>query len=280
MKSVGIALGGGGARGLCHIRFLKVLDELGVRPGIVAGSSIGALIGAFYASGFSADDMLNLLEKIGIRQITRMVDLSPLNPKGLVKGNGIARFLKRHLPAKRFEDLRIPLKVIATDFWSQKEVVLDSGELVPAIRASISIPAVFEAVRLGDRVLVDGGIVNPVPYDVIREACEILIAVDVTGTQATPGSSQIPSLFENLFTTIQTLQIAILRNKMKVVKPDITIKPALTGVGLLDFEKTKTILSSVDEDCVALRKELEQRLKKERRFLFFKYGGAKEGSND
>jgi len=137
MKTIGLALGGGGARGLCHIDFCMALDEMGLKPTIISGTSIGAIAGGFYAAGVSGAGMEEILEQIGIREISKMVDFSILNPSGLVKGKGVTDFLCKHLPAKTFEELLIPLKVVATDYWRREEVIFDSGDLIPAIRASI-----------------------------------------------------------------------------------------------------------------------------------------------
>ncbi|MCD4795884.1 MAG: patatin-like phospholipase family protein, partial [Candidatus Cloacimonetes bacterium] len=157
MKKIGLALGGGGARGLCHIKFIEALDELELKPSIIAGTSIGAIIGAFYASGLSGVQMENMLYEIDFKDLFKMMDFSFLSRSSLIKGRGVENFLKQNIPVSTFEELNIPLKIVATDFWREDDVVFDSGKLIPAIRASISIPAIFEPVILDDKVLIDGG---------------------------------------------------------------------------------------------------------------------------
>jgi NTE family protein len=255
-KKIGLALGGGGARGFCHIEFIKVLDELGLKPSIISGTSIGSIMGAFYAAGYSGQQMEELIHEIGLRQITRLVDPSFFSRAGLVKGKGILDFLNKHIPVKTFEALKIPLKIVATDYWRQHEVVLDKGELVPAIRASISLPAIFEPVTLDGRVLVDGGVTNPVPYDIIRDQCDLLIAIDVGGFREAPSKVRVPNMFENIFSTVQILQNAIVQNKMAIAKPDLYYKPPFQNVGLLEFEKYDKIIKSSADDVERFRQAM------------------------
>ncbi|NQT26560.1 patatin-like phospholipase family protein [candidate division KSB1 bacterium] len=255
-KKIGLALGGGGARGLCHIEFIKVLDELGLKASIISGTSIGSIIGAFYASGYSGQQMEDLIQEIGLREITKLVDPSFFSIAGLVKGKGILEFLDENLPIHTFEKLKIPLKIIATDYWQQKEVILYKGDLIPAIRASISIPAIFEPVKIGGQVLIDGGVSNPVPYDVIRDQCDLLIAIDVGGTSMIPKKVRVPNMFENIFSTVQILQNAIVLNKMSIAKPDLYYKPPFQNVGLLEFEKYEKIIDSAVVDVERFREAM------------------------
>jgi len=260
-KRIGLALGGGGAKGLCHIMFIKVLDELGLRPSLIAGTSIGAVVGGFYASGVSGAQMERILKTLKFSDVVETVDLSMLSNSGLVSGKGIKDFLYEHIPARTFEDLKIPLKVAATDFWERRQVVFKSGELIPAIRASMSMPAVFQPVRFGGMVLVDGGAVNPLPYDLIRKECDILIAIDVSGEKTPSEGDRVPSIFESIVSTNQIMQESIIRSKMKISKPDIYIKPDLTNIRVLEFHRYDEILNSVGQDVEGFRKELLDRIK-------------------
>lgn len=259
---IGLALGGGGARGLCHIEFCKALDEMGLKPSIISGTSIGSIVGGFYAAGMSGDEMKALIEQIGLIEYTRLLDFSILSPAGLVKGNAVMEFLDEHLPVKTFEELEIPLKVVATDFWNRKEIVFESGPLIPAIRASISIPVVFKPVKVGDLVLTDGGTVNPVPYDIIRNACDILIAIDVSGTIVPEKARPVPSMFEAIMNAFLTMETALLRHKMKYIQPDIYVKPVLENIQVLDFHRHDEIMESVEMDVVRFKRELESKMKR------------------
>jgi NTE family protein len=265
MKRIGLTLGGGGARGICHIAFIQALDEMGIQPSVISGASMGAIIGGFYAAGVSGKEMEDLLESVGLIQMTRMIDLSLISQTGLVRGKKVTEFLSRHIPARCFEDLRIPLKVVAVDFWAHELVVYDSGSLIPAIRASMSIPVIFDPVIIDKRVLIDGGVLNAVPFDIIREDCDILIAIDVSGTRTIPGAPVKPKMFENIMETVQMMQRSILESQMDRCEPDIIIKPALQDIGILEFDKAREILQSVREDAEMLKIKLSALLEEKKR---------------
>ena len=262
-----MALGGGGAKGLCHIAFVKALDEMGLRPSVIAGTSIGAVVGALYAAGLSGERMADIVRAVDLMDIGRMMDFSILNMSGMVKGKGVEDFLCKYVPARRFEELPTPLKVVATDFWGRREVVLDSGELIPAIRASISMPAIFRPVRVGDRILVDGGAVNPLPYDIIQRECDITVAIDVSGEKAPPDYDPTPNMFECLLSTFQIMQAAIVESKMRISRPDIYIKPALTNIRVLQFDRYEEIMEGVLEDTQRLKHDLSRAVKRRFRLL-------------
>jgi len=260
MKKIGIALGGGGARGLCHIEFLKALDELDLKPSIISGTSIGAIIGSFYAAGVSGKEMEELTEKVSLLDIRKMVDLNILNNQGLIKGKGVIDFLDKHLPIKKFEDLIIPLKIVACEFWNRKEYVFQTGDILPAVRASISVPGVFEPVVINNTVLVDGGIVNPVPMNIIRNDCDILIAIDVTGTNEPPKKNPKPSIFESVTISFQIMESAFVENQIIYHKPDIYIKPKLMNIQIFDFHKNRKIIESVSKDVTEFKNKISNLL--------------------
>ncbi len=299
MKKIGLTLGGGGARGICHIEFIKVLDEMNLKPSMISGTSIGAIIGAFYASGLSGEEINDILDTIDIsskkteKEITsrekegnklekfvddtitdlkgyykkfenihKMIDISFFKNTSFIYGKGIEKFFEENLPVKTFEELKIPLKIVATDYWEQKQIVFDSGDLIPAIRASMSIPAVFEPVIMGDMVLIDGGITNNLPYDIIQDECDITIAIDVSGNVSIPKKVKAPNLFDNIMNSFEILQDSIIKYQMKIKTPDIYIKPQLEDVGILDFHKANDVLESVKDDVRILKEELHSHLSK------------------
>ncbi len=299
MKKIGLTLGGGGARGICHIEFLKVLDEMSIKPSIISGTSIGAILGAFYASGLSGKEINDILDTIDIKSkkteneapsntkdgkkleklidhtitdlkeyykkfenIQKMIDISFFKNTSFLHGKGVEKFFEKNLLVKTFEELKIPLKIVATDYWEQKQVVFDSGDLIPAIRASMSIPAVFEPVILNNMVLIDGGITNNLPFDIIQDECDITIAIDVSGTLSIPTKTKTPNLFDNIMTSFDILQDSITKYQMKIKAPDIYVKPALLDVGILDFHKANEILGSVKKDIALLRKELKEKMRR------------------
>lgn len=261
---IGLTLGGGGARGLCQIEFLKVLDELDITPCMISGCSIGAIIGAFYAAGFSAIQIEEIINEIGLHELTRFIDFTFLKFSSLVKGKGVERFLEKKLPVRMFEQLDIPLKIVATDFWREKMVIFDSGDLIPAIRASISIPGVFEPVVIDDMVLIDGGIFNNLPYGIINDHCDFLIAIDVSGTQSIPSEPKIPNMLDNITGTIRIMQNSVVTHQMKSNEPDIYVRPELRDFHLLEFDNSKKIMKSVKKDVEKFRKELIEKLYSEK----------------
>ncbi|WP_191250935.1 patatin-like phospholipase family protein [Kordiimonas sediminis] len=259
---LGIALGGGGAKGLAHIPILEVLDDLSIPVHQIAGTSIGAIIGAFYAAGMKAgeirkilDEILRMEKDIWREMFERRVgvkwyDLIMPNASGpgLLNVDGLLDFLRERIPVERFEDLQIPLTIVASDFWRRSEVVFREGDILTAISASIALSGIFSPVILDGRVLVDGGAVNPVPLDHL-EKCSFTIAVNVLGEKSPVGEDIAPGVFEAIFNTYQIMQESIVREKMKHQQPNIYLKPEIRDVRVLEFHKWDSIYRQA-EDCV------------------------------
>ena len=261
MKRVGLALGGGGAKGLSHIAFLKALDELEVRPVVIAGASIGAVIGGFYAAGVSGAALEQMLKTVGFKELSKIIlDFSILSDSAIFTGKAVENFFARRIPFRTFEEVEIPLKVVATDFWRRREVIFDRGSLITAIRASMALPAVFEPVRLNDKVLIDGGAVNPLPYDLIRQECDLTIAIDVSGEKTHAPEDPVPNMLENLLSTFQIMQASIVEAKKRLSPPDIYVKPALTNIRVLDFYRYKEILAGVQDEVQRFKETVKNLL--------------------
>lgn len=176
---IGLALGSGGARGWAHLGVLRRLGELGIRPCCVAGTSIGSIAAALYATG-TLDTMESLASHLDWRRVAQLFLEVNLPRSGLISGKHFIRLLKDIIPARAVSDLQIPYAAVATDLQSEKEVVLQSGSLFDAIRASIGIPGIFTPTRLNGHDLVDGGLVNPLPVSVCRSlGADLVIAVDI-----------------------------------------------------------------------------------------------------
>lgn len=167
-KKVGLALGSGAARGFCHIGVLDALENAGIRIDMIAGTSIGALIGAIYAAGVPVDRMEQVASSLNWRRLARLLD--PIIPtSGLLDGKKVASFIEELLPVKSFEELSVPLAVTATDIETGELIIIRQGSLLHAIQAAIAFPGLFAPVRFGNRFLVDGGLCAPVPTDVVKE---------------------------------------------------------------------------------------------------------------
>jgi NTE family protein len=261
MKSIGVALGAGGAKGLSHIAFLQALDDLGVRPAVIAGASIGAVIGGFYAAGVSGARLEQLVKDIGFRDLYKIVlDFSILSQSAIYTGKGVEDFLSREIPVRTFEETEIPFKVVATNFWNRRPVVFDSGNLITAIRASMAMPAIFEPVLFNDTVLIDGGAVNPLPYDLIRPQCDLTIAIDVSGEKTYAPGNPVPNMVESILSTFQIMQASIVAAKKKLSPPDIYVKPSLTNIRVLDFYRYKEILAGVQDEVQGFKDTLRKLL--------------------
>lgn len=266
---IGLALGGGGARGLAHILMLEMLDELQIRPHRIAGTSIGAVIGAMYASGMSGHEIRNLVDRLTVsgeeswlgnlfkqsgRHWWNFVELQ-LGSGGLINTDALAVFLEQTMSVSSFSQLQIPLKIVAADLWQHEQVVFDNGELRPAIQASIAIPGLISPLRHGGHVFVDGGLVNPVPYDLLFDECEVVIAIDVSGRRA-QVSEEGPGYFETLFNTMQIMESSIMHEKMKLRPPHIYIRPVLGDIRVLDFNRVDEIYARAMPARNELRKAL------------------------
>ena len=178
-RMIGVALGSGGARGLAHVGVLSRLRELGVPIHCVAGTSIGSIVGTVYATG-RLDTLHELATQLDWRHAARLFLEVNLPRSGLLSGKNIMSLLKDIIPARQFSDLPLPLRIVATDLLCEKEVVFSSGNLFDAIRASIAIPGIFTPPRLRGRNLIDGGLVNPLPFSAFRSiGADTVIAGDI-----------------------------------------------------------------------------------------------------
>src|SRR5690606_38220394 len=264
----GLALGGGGARGMAHVPVLEAFDDLGIRPHAIAGTSIGAIIGAGYAGGLSGEDIRALAVATFRDRNAVLARLWKLRPKRLADlfgGGGLMQFdagkvveifIGDAVP-DTFEALRIPLVVLATDYSGCRAVDLRSGPLKRAISASIAIPALFRPVPLGGRLMIDGGIVNPLPFDALPQDCDLLVAVDVVGSPVPRKGRKVPSLTDSLFGSTQILMQTIITEKLKSRRPDILIRPDIESFRVLDFLKTAKVLEAAEPPREAVKRELD-----------------------
>lgn len=269
-KRVAIALGSGGARGLAHIPVLEVFDELGVRPVAIAGCSMGAVIGAGYAAGMAGKEIrafaIESLRKQG--DFTRRLIAMQWNSlrerwrdkrsfsdfSVQVEAAGVAQeFLPPELP-KTFAELSIPLAVVATDFRERREVVYRDGLLRPAVAGSMAIPGLLRPVEFEGRVLIDGGAVNPLPFDLVREGADILVAVDITRLRDAPDG--IPDPIQMLFMATDIMTHTIVSEKLKSAAPDILLRPNVSAFSALDFPRALPILKASEP----IKDELKRKL--------------------
>ncbi len=266
--TLAIALGGGGARGLAHIAVLEALDELALKPTLVAGTSMGAVIGAAYAAGMPARalrthvldtlrDRAQVLARLFQARVGRLTHLvRGLGNPVLIDGEKFLDLFWPEIVPDRFEDLPLPFLSIATDYYGRCEAAIGAGPLVTAVAGSMAIPGLIRPVNAGGRILVDGGVVNPLPFDHLFGKADIVIAVDVTGGPANEGHST-PDPFEAMFGAAQVMQHAIVAEKLKARGPDILIRPAVDAFRALDFFKAKAILHAAEPARDELKRAIE-----------------------
>jgi len=269
MKTVALALGGGGARGLAHIVVLETLDELGIRPVAIAGTSIGALIGAPYAAGMSgaelrkhvmalARDRAGVFSKLIAARAGGSIGsliASGLRSAALIDAEKFcAQFLPDRVP-NDFRELKIPLTIIASDLYARREAAISSGSLRAAVAASMAIPGLSRPVVVDGRVMVDGGATNPLPFDRVRGIADIIIAVDVAGPPAA-DCTDMPDTFECYLATILVMAQTIIDEKMKLGAPDIVLRPNVGVFRALDFLRASAILRASEPVRAELREKL------------------------
>lgn len=268
--SFALVLGGGGARGLAHILMLEAFDELGIKPDIIAGTSIGALYGAAYAAGLSARDIRAHTEETLTNRFGLLRDLFASRVHG--RRSFWKFFSERHAiltPAAlldlvlpkgvplAFEDLAVPLRVVASDFYANAPAVFERGPLRPAVAASIALPVIFEPVLIEGRSLIDGGLTNPLPFDLVAGAADVVIAIDVSGTTVPSSSRLRPTALEALFASSFLFERSIVREKLRWHQPDIYIDAGTGRFQALDFLKVRDILAAAEPAKAKLRAKLE-----------------------
>jgi NTE family protein len=267
---IGLALGGGGARGLAHILVLEVFDELGIKPTMITGTSIGALFGAAYASGLSAAfirasteetlsrrfDMVRQLFAARSDRVQKLLNLLPMR-NALLNPEALLDLVLPNQVAREFAQLSIPLQLVATDLNSQSAHVMSSGSLRDAIAASIAIPVIFQPVQRGGYTLVDGGLVNPLPFDLLGDNVDITVAIDVTGASSSDVQvSAQPTAMLVAAQSLQILQKSITIEKLRSRQPDVYIDVQLDKFNALEFHKVADILKAAAPAKEALKRQL------------------------
>lgn len=264
-----LVLGGGGAKGLAHIVVIEALDELGLRPQEVAGTSIGAIIGSCYCAGMAgrdirayALDMLqvrpDILRRLLTTRVGRFADLirtGLTNPMLIDPEKFLQVFLPPAVPLL-LEDLVIPLTVVATDYHARLDIGYSNGLLIPAVAGSMAIPGALRPVVHGGRVLIDGGIINPVPVDKVNAS--VVLAVDVLDGSSHDGmiDETVPAPWDALFGSVMLMMQVLSGVRLAEHRPTIHIWPPVEPFRVLDFLKAKDILAA----CDPIKDEVKRRL--------------------
>jgi NTE family protein len=270
MKTFALALGGGGARGLAHIAVLEALDDLGVKPAAIAGTSIGAIVGAAYAAGMSGRQIRRYAialahdrpDVMGRLMRSRAGKLSDLFGGGFGDATRLdaEKLCEQFLPEAFPDDfgaLSIPLKVVTSDLYRRSELVFSEGPLQRALAASIALPSIIRPVVVDDRILVDGGATNPLPFDILRGDADIVVAVDISGP-VNDGRREVPNALECLYATVLVMAHSIIAEKLKHGAPDLLLQPNVGAFRALDFFQASAILRVAEP----VKAEVKERLGK------------------
>jgi len=267
-KKVGLALSGGAARGLAHIGVLDVLQKEGIPIDMIAGTSSGAVMGAVYASGQDTHKMIEHALDASWKRMPPMID--PSFPKtGFIKGTKIKNLLSSFLGGNiRFTDLKIPFACVATDIDTGEEVVINSGSVSDALRATISIPGIFTVVKREGRYLVDGGLTTPVPVNVVRQmGADFIIAVNVNpdvsdrmgkSSQKRLKAHKEPNIFQIMMQSIYITTYSLARSSLG--EADIVIEPDMPNIGAGDFQKADEMISRGQQAAREALPEIKRKL--------------------
>ncbi len=269
VAGLGLALGAGGARGLAHVVLLEALDDLGVKPVAMTGTSIGAVVGACYAAGLSGRELrshllrvlgrrhrvMSLLLEARVGRFTAVLRGGLANPVMVDAELVLSAFWPAGMP-DRFEDLAIPFTAVVTDFYAREELVIAEGALRSAVAGSMAIPGLVRPVLREGRTLVDGAATNPLPYDRLPPHATRVVACDVVAGPVS-GDDEAPTPFQAMFGSAQIMQSAITAKMLRERAPDLLIRPPVSDFKVLDFFRFSRILGAAETDRDAVKRALE-----------------------
>jgi NTE family protein len=249
---IGLALGGGGAKGLAHVGVLEVLEQEQIEFDLIAGTSVGAIVGALYADGLPTSEIKNVIGKISWKQFVNLT----LPRVGIFRSDGISEFINKLLGQKTFSQLNKPFAVVATDAATGQEVIIREGLLTPAIRGSATLPGLFQPICIDGKYLLDGGLVNNVPANVVRAmGADFVIAIDLGGL-----SEQVPRTMLQFL--MQSIAIMANHNEASVAEwADVIIRPDLSKYSLTDLKLGQEIMEKGREAALRALPELTEKLK-------------------
>ena len=249
---LGLALGGGAARGFAHIGVIQVLEENGIKPDLVVGTSAGSMVAALYASGRTGLDMGTLAQTMDEGAITDWAFPS----RGLLRGEALARYVREQTGGLAIELMKLPLGIVATDRDSGAGVLFRRGDTGTAVRASSAVPAVFQPVKIGSREYVDGGLISPVPVRYARQmGADVVLAVDISNP---PEGALTSDLMKMLLQTFAIMSRSI--NSFELREADVVLRPALAGISSADFTARRRAIIAGREAALKALPELRQRL--------------------
>jgi NTE family protein len=268
---IGVALGGGSARGLTHIPYIEAMDELGLRPSVIAGTSIGALIGSGWANGMTGAELRE--HSFNVLGTMKVIAARLWGAQVRNLGNFFARGFSVQLDAERvvdaflpdnfpdaFKDLKVPFYVVATDFQSWHQAVFNDGPLRQAIAGSIAIPSLFKPVPFANHLLVDGGVVNPLPLDQASANVDILVGVDVNGDPSDLLTKTDHKMLDVWFGSAQIMMHSLTAHMMAAYPPDVYVRPHVMPFGALEFWRVREIITHVEKDKDNFKRQISKKI--------------------
>jgi len=257
---LGIALGGGSAKGFAHIGVLKTLAKAGYEFDIVTGTSIGALVGAVYASS-NLEKLEEITTKFSVLDIPFL--LSPtISKQGLFSGKKIVKFLEELIKEKEIQNLKKSFAAICVDLNKPELITINKGNLIQAVRASISIPGIFTPVKSGKQLLVDGGVLEPVPVEAAKNlGAEFIIAVDLLSNSKNSKNTQDANIVDIIYKASIITQQSLTKYRLEKYPPDIVIEPDVSNVGILDYKNGGNLVSEGEKATKKLLPRIDKLLK-------------------
>lgn len=249
---IGLALGGGAARGFAHIGVLQVLEEQGIKPDLVVGTSAGSVVATLYAAGKTPSELTNMAMTLDESTITDWV----FPGRSLLKGEALAKFVRNLTAGRQIESMRMPLGIVAADLQNGQPILFRRGDPGVAVRASSSVPGVFEPVKIGGREYIDGGAVSPIPVRYAKQmGADIVIAVDIS---AIPEGQSTKGAVDILLQTFNIMGHAI--SQYELQDADVVMRPKLEGIGSTEFSARRLSILAGREAALMVMPQLKERI--------------------
>lgn len=261
-KTLGIAFGGSGAEGIACLAYVKALEEAEIKPSVVSGTGVGGVVAAMFAAGMTFQDMMDFLGEIEFPGMKRPINTAKIKDAriGILDDMGLEEYFKMVVPIKVFDRLYFPLKIVASDYITGEEIILSDGDVGRAVRAGVSVPGIFTPYQKDGVTYLDGSNVNPVPFDIIRDECEVLVSIEPDTREAEEEREKDISVFEAMMGAYMNAKRSLSREKQKACKVDIYEHVVLEGVTVFDFARYEDIIASVEENAQKFIEELKELL--------------------
>ena len=249
IPKLGLALGGGAARGFAHIGVLQVLEEEGIKPSLVVGTSAGSVVASFYASGKTGQQLQWLADTMDETQFTDWAN--PFSGRGILRGEALGKYINSQLNGMKIEDMKLPLGIVATDLRTGDGILFRRGDVATAVRASSAVPSVFEPVQIAGKDYVDGGLVSPVPVRYARQmGADLVLAVDISSR---PEDAKTTDMLKVLLQTFSIMGKSI--SQLELAQADVVVRPALPDIGRTEFSARK---KSIEAGRAAMKQAMPQ----------------------